>query len=177
MTIVSIELVPDQIVFRVNAVKARAPTDKDEIKRSLSAVGKPIYRGTYPDTHIELLSESKRLVLPDVVSFFVSPGAEIQSAEATIAYLGEYDNSELGIAEPNQIAVTTNLAPELFDDLWHLSESHRKTKLTFGVSFVAWKTDLSGHHVTWDIDKKGNSDQPLMADGFWFEVRVPNNAE
>ena len=177
MTIVSIMLVPDQIVFRANAVKARVPTDKDEIERSISVVGKPIYRGTYPDTYIELLSESRRLALPDAVSFFVSPGAEIQSAEATIAYLSEYGDSKLGIAEPNQIAVTVNLAPKLFDDLWHLSESHRKTKLTFGVSFLAWKTDFSGHHVTWDIDQKGSSDQPLMADGFWFEVRVPNNAE
>lgn len=173
MTIVSIDLVPEAISFRVCATKAEEKEEKDKIVRFLVMEGKPRYHGTYKLTLIEFSSGGKKRDLPKRVSFTVRAKTNIACAEAEIAYLPEFTDTELGIAESEQIAVDVNISNEYFLDLWKIAHANPNAKLSVGASFQAPKTDVSGHVVTWDSDQIGGADNPLKAEQFWFNVDVP----
>lgn len=174
MAIVSIDLVPETIAFRVCATKADGRDGKDKLVRFLVMKGKPKYGGTYKHTLIEFGSRGKTRDLPKLVYFTVRANANITCAEAEIAYLPELNDKELGITDPEKIAVDVNINNEFFLDLWKLTHTNPNARLSVGASFQAPKTDVGGHVVIWDSDRVGGADNPLSAEQFWFNVDVPN---
>ena len=128
---------------------ARTLDDRPAYLRFVCLSGVPTYEGTYPFLNLTLLLNGRQIERPALLSIQVNE-SDAQPSVGHIAYIGAYEDDELGIKKTTQFSFEANYPPAAFEKLWSVL-SHPSGELTIKVSVQAPRTDISGYEAFFDI--------------------------